>query len=381
MSDSTIGIAESVTEGHPDKVCDLISDAILDEILAQDPFGRCACEILLTRGLVLVAGEISTNARVELAEIVRRVVGNVGYTDAALGLDSEACAVVTAINGQSCELEDALEAGGANDQALVFGYACDDTDDLMPMPIWLAHRLSRRLADVRRDETLPYLRPDGKVQVAVSYEGGTPTGLESIVIAAQHDPDVDRDEMTSDLLAHVVEPLVPEALDLSSMRFAVNRPGPFVTGGAAADTGLTGRKVIVDSYGGAARHGGGALSGKDPSKIDRSAAYGARWIAKHIVARGLARRAEVQLSYAIGEREPTSFSVEMFGTGSSTSHEIEREVRRCFDLTPAGWIRDLDLRRPIYERTACYGHFGRSDVDLPWESIQRMARSGGEATG
>jgi S-adenosylmethionine synthetase len=364
--------AESVTEGHPDKVCDVISDAVLDEVLAQDPWGRCACEVLLTRGIVIVAGEISTAAVIDADDIGRGVISDVGYRSSAMGLDADACGVLSVLHNQSVELNDALDAGGANDQALVFGYAGDETAELMPMPIWLAHRLARRLADVRKDGRLPYLRPDGKVQVTIGYVNGRPATLERIVVAAQHDPDIDEGQLRADLHDHVVRPVVPATLDGAGLHLTVNSPGPFTVGGPAADTGLTGRKIVVDSYGGAAPHGGGALSGKDPSKIDRSAAYGARWIAKHVVGAGLARRCLVQLAYAIGVPDPVVFSIETDGTGALPESALETAVHECFKLTPRGFVADLDLRRPIYTRTASYGHFGRTDIDLSWERLDRV---------
>jgi S-adenosylmethionine synthetase len=369
--------AESVTEGHPDKVCDQISDAILDRLLALDPWGRCACEVLLTRGLIVIAGEISIGenagaALIDSAEIARGVVANAGYASPEMGLELDTCGVICALHDQTGELDHALDAGGANDQTLVFGFASDDNDDYMPMPIWLAQRLARQLAEVRKGGLLSYLRPDGKVQVSIGYVKDRPRTLERVVMAAQHEPGVAARQLREDLRRHVVEPLVPASLDTKDVHLTVNGPGPFTVGGAAADTGLTGRKIVVDTYGGAAPHGGGALSGKDPSKIDRSAAYGARWIAKHIVAAKLAPRALVQLAYAIGDPNPVAFSVETCGTGAVQQSALEKAVRDCFGLTPRDFVGDLDLRRPIYSPTAAYGHFGRSDIDLPWERLDRV---------
>ena len=377
VNEIALRTAESVTEGHPDKVCDQISDAILDRVLALDPWGRCACEVLLTRGLIVIAGEISIGenasvAKVDSDAIARGVVANAGYTTPEMGLELETCGVICSLHDQTDELDQPLDAGGANDQTLVFGFASDDNNACMPTPIWLAQRLARQLAEVRKDGLLSYLRPDGKVQVSIGYLKDRPRTLERVVIAAQHEPGVDARQLREDLRRHVVEPLVPAFLDTKDLRLTVNGPGPFTVGGAAADTGLTGRKIVVDTYGGAAPHGGGALSGKDPSKTDRSAAYGARWIAKHIVAAKLARRALVQLAYAIGEPNPVAFSVETCGTGAVQGFALEKAVRDCFELTPSAFVADLDLRRPIYSPTAVYGHFGRSDIDLPWERLERV---------
>ncbi len=381
--------SESVTEGHPDKMADQISDAVLDAILTDDPMARVACETLLTTGLVVVAGEITTTAYVEIPSLVREVIGSIGYTSSAMGFDGRTCGVSVSIGSQSPDIaqgvdtafevrsgtsgEDVLNGQGAGDQGMMFGYACDETDDLMPMPIWLAHRLSRRLAEVRKDGTLPYLRPDGKTQVTFEYEDGRPVRLDTVLVSTQHGPDVGiRDVIEPDLIDHVIRPVVPEAYAGDARRILINPTGRFELGGPHADAGLTGRKIIVDTYGGAARHGGGAFSGKDPSKVDRSAAYAARWVAKHVVASGAARRCEIQVAYAIGVAQPVSILVDTFGTESVDPGRIEAAVREVFDLRPAAIIRDLDLRRPIYRRTAAYGHFGRDDKELSWEHTTRL---------
>jgi S-adenosylmethionine synthetase len=381
--------SESVTEGHPDKMADQISDAVLDAVLAEDPRGRVACETLLTTGLVVVAGEISTSCYVDIPNLVRNVVCEIGYDSDAVGFNGRTCGVVVALDEQSPDIaqgvdlaqevragtsgEDILNAQGAGDQGMMFGYACDETPDLMPLPIWLAHRLAQRLAQVRRVGILPYLRPDGKTQVTVVYEGDRPVALDTVLISTQHATGVDTETLLlPDLREHVVHPLVPPNLDTEGMRILANPTGRFELGGPHADTGLTGRKIIVDTYGGMARHGGGAFSGKDPSKVDRSGAYAARWVAKHVVASGAARRCEIQVAYAIGVAHPVSLLVETFGTETVDPLRIERAVRELFDLRPASIVRDLDLRRPIYRRTAAYGHFGRADKEMTWEQTPRL---------
>ncbi len=377
--------SESVTEGHPDKLADQISDAVLDEILTDDPFGRVACETLVTTGLVVVAGEITTSTYVDIPAVVRKTVTDVGYTSSKIGFDGATCGVTVSIQEQSPDISagvehaleertgagsDGLDSQGAGDQGMMFGYACADNDDFMPMPIWLAHRLAQRLSEVRKAGVVPYLRPDGKIQVTLGYDNGKPRTLHTIVCSTQHRPDVDINTLLApDLLQHVIEPLVPHSLDTSDMKVLVNPTGVFEIGGPRADTGLTGRKIIIDSYGGMARHGGGAFSGKDPTKVDRSAAYACRYIAKNVVAAGLAERLEVHVAYAIGVARPVSVNVETFGTEKVAPERIESAIDQVFDLRPAAIIRDLDLRRPIYKNTASYGHFGRSDKDFTWERI------------
>ncbi|MBI3983517.1 MAG: methionine adenosyltransferase [Gemmatimonadetes bacterium] len=361
MSHSYILSSESVTEGHPDKIADQISDAVLDAILAADPRARVACETLVTTGLAMVAGEITTTAYVNVPDIVRGTVESIGYTDAAYGLDARTCAVVTAIDPQSPDIAQGVDTGGAGDQGMMFGYATDETPELMPMPIMLAHRLTRRLAETRKSGELPWLRPDGKSQVTVEYVDHRPVAVRAVVVSTQHAPTIGQQELEGTVKEHVIRPVLRTAdLDADRAKYFINPTGRFVVGGPQGDCGLTGRKIIVDTYGGAARHGGGAFSGKDPSKVDRSAAYAARWVAKHVVAADLARRCEVQLAYAIGVREPVSVMVETFGTGKVSERELERAIRATFDLTPAGIIGALDLRRPIYRATAAYGHFGRA---------------------
>ncbi len=382
--------SESVTEGHPDKMADQISDAVLDAILDSDPDGRVACETLLTTGLVAVAGEITTSSYVDIPRIVRDTVCDVGYDREEFGFDGHTCGVIVSIGEQSPDIDqgvshaletrakeahdaDRLSEQGAGDQGIMFGYACDETPDLMPMPIWLAHRLARRLSEVRRANVLPYLRPDGKTQVSIRYENGRPVRLETVLISTQHQPGLDLETLLKpDLVDHVVGPLLPRDLDTEGFRMLVNPTGRFELGGPRADAGLTGRKIIVDTYGGAARHGGGAFSGKDPSKVDRSAAYAARWVAKHVVASGAARRCELQVAYAIGVAHPVSLMVETFGTEAVDPLRIEAAISELFDLRPAAIIRDLDLRRPIYRRTAAYGHFGRSEKEFSWEATPRV---------
>jgi len=382
--------SESVTEGHPDKMADQISDAVLDAILADDPQGRVACETLLTTGLVVVAGEITTTAYVDIARLARQVVCEIGFDREELYFDGKTCGVLVSIDEQSPDIgqgvsaafevrtgtagEDALSSQGAGDQGMMFGYACDETPDLMPLPIWLAHRLSRRLAEVRKDGTLPYLGPDGKTQVSVRYEDGRPVELTTVLISTQHLHDVDLEtQLPADLTKHVINPTLPTDIDTSSCRILTNPTGRFELGGPHADTGLTGRKIIVDTYGGWARHGGGAFSGKDPSKVDRSGAYAARWVAKHVVASGAATRCEIQVAYAIGVARPVSVMIETFGTETVDPDRITTVVDGLFDLRPAAIIRDLDLRRPIYRQTAAYGHFGRSASEVPWEATPRVA--------
>jgi S-adenosylmethionine synthetase len=388
MSDRTLFTSESVTEGHPDKIADQVSDSVLDAILTQDPFARVACETLLTTGLCVVAGEITTNAIVDITAVARRTILDIGYDDGAKGFDGRNCAVLVSLDKQSPDIaggvdvalehrdgsggEDQMNALGAGDQGMMFGYACSDNDDFMPLPIWLAHRLSMRLSQVRRSGQVPYLRPDGKTQVTITYEGGRPVGVDTVLVSTQHEDGYDHETIQRDVTEHVIKPLLPSDLDTSSMRIYVNPSGKFVLGGPHADTGLTGRKIIVDTYGGMARHGGGAFSGKDPSKVDRSAAYAARWVAKHVVASGAAERCEVQVAYAIGVARPVSVLVETFGTERVDRQKIAKAVDALFDLRPAAIIRDLDLRRPIYQRTAAYGHFGRSDQGFTWEQTPRL---------
>ncbi len=389
MSDRTLFTSESVTEGHPDKIADQVSDSVLDAILTQDPAARVACETLLTTGLCVVAGEITTSAVVDISAIARRTILDIGYDDSAKGFDGKTCAVLVSLDKQSPDIangvdvshehrsgdggEDELNALGAGDQGMMFGYACDDNDDFMPVPIWLAHRFSMRLSQVRRSGQVPYLRPDGKTQVTIGYENGRPVAVETVLISTQHEDGYDsQTTIRNDLIEHVIKPMLPANLDTSSMRIYVNPSGKFVLGGPHADAGLTGRKIIVDTYGGMARHGGGAFSGKDPSKVDRSAAYAARWVAKHVVAAGAAQRCEVQVAYAIGVARPVSVLVETFGTERVDRSRIAKAVDALFDLRPAAIIRDLDLRRPIYQRTAAYGHFGRSDQGFAWEQTPRV---------
>ncbi len=378
--------SESVTEGHPDKVCDQISDAILDAILADDPHARVACETAATTGLVTVIGEITTKTFVDFPTVIRNTVKSIGYTDARYGFDYETCGVIVSIKEQSPDIaqgvDEALEHRegteldeaaliGAGDQGMMIGFACNETPEFMPLTISLAHRLARRLAQVRKDGTLPYLRPDGKTQVTVEYSYGQPKRVDTVVVSAQHDPYVEREQVAKDIRKHVVEPIIPRGLLDDRTRYFINPTGRFVIGGPMGDAGLTGRKIIVDTYGGMARHGGGAFSGKDPSKVDRSAAYAARYVAKNIVAAGLADRFEIQLSYAIGVAEPLSIMVETFGTGKVSDDLLLRLVREHFDLRPAAIIRHLDLRRPIYRQVAAYGHFGRDELGVPWERTDK----------
>jgi S-adenosylmethionine synthetase len=389
MSDRTLFTSESVTEGHPDKVADQVSDAVLDAILTQDPMARVACETLLTTGLCVVAGEISTSAYVDINNLARETITGIGYDDGAMGFDGRSCGILVTLDKQSPDIadgvdvafeqrsgvgeEDVLNSQGAGDQGMMFGYACSDNDDFMPLPIWLAHRLAMRLAQVRRSGLIPYLRPDGKTQVTVVYEDGKPVAIDTVLISTQHEDGVDSlTTIKHDVLEHVILPMLPDNLDATTMKVFVNPSGKFVLGGPHADTGLTGRKIIVDTYGGMARHGGGAFSGKDPSKVDRSGAYAARWVAKHVVASGAAERCEVQVAYAIGVARPVSVLVDTFGTERVDRATIAKAVDALFDLRPAAIIRDLDLRRPLYQRTAAYGHFGRSDQGFTWEQTSRV---------
>ena len=381
--------SESVTEGHPDKMCDQISDAILDALMEQDPMSRVACETSTTTGLVLVMGEITTKAYVDIQKIVRDTVREIGYTRGKFGFDADTCGVITAIDEQSSDIamgvdkaleakenkmsEEELDAIGAGDQGMMFGYASDETPELMPYPIALAHKLSRRLTEVRKNGTLPYLRPDGKTQVTVEYdEDGIPTRLDAVVLSTQHDPDVTQEQIHEDIKKYVFDAVIPEGMTDENTKFFINPTGRFVIGGPHGDSGLTGRKIIVDTYGGMARHGGGAFSGKDCTKVDRSAAYAARYVAKNIVAAGLAKKCEIQLSYAIGVAHPTSIMVDTFGTGKISEEKMVEMIRENFDLRPAGIIKMLDLRRPIYKQTAAYGHFVRTDIDLPWEKLDKV---------
>ena len=381
--------SESVTEGHPDKMADQVSDAVLDAILREDPNGRVACETLLTTGLCVVAGEITTEAYVDIPKLAREVINGIGYDNALYGFDGNTCGVIVSIDEQSPDIaqgvdkseevrsagaaEDYLETQGAGDQGMMFGYACDETPDLMPLPIWLAHRLSERLSEVRKAGVLPYLRPDGKTQVTVNYENGRPVSLSHVLISTQHQDGIDRDTVIRpDLIEQVIRPIIPAEFADDKYIVHVNPTGKFVIGGPHGDTGLTGRKIIVDTYGGMGRHGGGAFSGKDPSKVDRSAAYAARWVAKHVVASGAASRCEVQVAYAIGEAHPVSILVETFGTEKVENAKIVAAVHEVCDLRPAAIVRDLDLKRPIYQQTAAYGHFGRDRADFTWEHTSRL---------
>ncbi|RJE49030.1 MULTISPECIES: methionine adenosyltransferase [unclassified Dehalobacter] len=377
--------SESVTEGHPDKICDQISDAILDAVLRQDREARVACETSVTTGLVLVSGEITTHCYVDIPRVVRETIRQIGYTRAKYGFDADTCAVLTSIGEQSSDIalgvNKALEAKiseediseiGAGDQGMMFGYATNETETFMPVPIDLAHKLARRLAEIRKAEVLNYLRPDGKTQVTVEYEDGKPKRIDTIVISTQHHPEVSQEQIKNDLLEYVVRPVVPSEMLDENTRYYINPTGRFVIGGPQGDAGLTGRKIIVDTYGGMARHGGGAFSGKDPTKVDRSGAYAARYVAKNVVGAGLADRCEIQIAYAIGVAHPVSISVETFGTGKVSDDKIIALINETFDLRPAAIINTLDLRRPIYRQTAAYGHFGRNDLDLPWEKLDKV---------
>jgi S-adenosylmethionine synthetase len=389
LSIRTTFTSESVTEGHPDKMADQVSDAVLDALLDQDPMSRVACETLLTTGLAVIAGEVTTKATIDVSAIVRSVLCDIGYDDDRTGFNGHACGVLVSLDRQSPDIaqgvdrayelrtgsggEDIRNAQGAGDQGMMFGYACDETPDLMPLPIWLAHRLSQRLTQVRRLGSLPYLRPDGKTQVSIVYEGGRPVQVDTVLISTQHQPGIDIDTLLRpDLIQQVIEPLLPAELDTEGIEILINPTGRFELGGPHADTGLTGRKIIVDTYGGMARHGGGAFSGKDPSKVDRSAAYAARWVAKHVVASGAARRCEVQVAYAIGVAHPVSLLVETFDTETVDPAKIAGTVAELFDLRPAAIIEDLDLRRPIYRGTAAYGHFGRGEKEFTWEATPKV---------
>ena len=380
--------SESVTEGHPDKICDQISDAVLDALMEQDPNSRVACETAITTGLVLVMGEITTNAYVDIQKIVRETVDEIGYNRGKYGFDAYTCGVITAIDEQSADIamgvdkaleakenrmsDEEIEAIGAGDQGMMFGYASNETPELMPFPISLAHKLAKRLTDIRKDGTLPYLRPDGKTQVSVEYnEQGQPERLDAVVLSTQHNPEVTQEQIHEDIKKHVFDVILPQEMIDENTKFFINPTGRFVIGGPHGDSGLTGRKIIVDTYGGMARHGGGAFSGKDCTKVDRSAAYAARYVAKNIVAAGIADKCEIQLSYAIGVAQPTSIMIDTFGTGKIAEEKLVDIVRENFDLRPAGIIKMLDLRRPIYKQTAAYGHFGRTDIDLPWEKTDK----------
>ena len=389
MSRNWTFTSESVTEGHPDKVADQVSDAVLDAILAQDPHARVACETLVTTGLCLVSGEITTEAYVDIAETAREVIKGIGYTNADFGFDGKTCGVLVALDAQSPDIaqgvnkseevrartgSDDLDLQGAGDQGMMFGYACNETETLMPLPIHLAHRLAERLALVRKSSQIPYLRPDGKTQVTFDYEDGKPVRLKTVLISTQHDEGIDRDTVIRpDLIEQVIRPMIPAQFANDDYSIFINPTGKFVFGGPHADTGLTGRKIIVDTYGGMGRHGGGAFSGKDPSKVDRSAAYASRWVAKHVVASGAADRCEVQVAYAIGMAHPVSILVETFGTEKVAVETIEAAVRATFDLRPAAIVRDLQLKRPIYQQTAAYGHFGRELADFEWEKLSRLS--------
>ncbi len=376
--------SESVTEGHPDKICDQISDAVLDAILEQDPYGRVACETAVTTGMVMVMGEISTHCYVDIPKIAREVIREIGYDRAKYGFDCDTCGVITSIDEQSCDIAMGVDQGleakeedskeednGAGDQGMMFGYACDDTPELMPMPISLAHKLAKRLAEVRKNGTLPYLRPDGKTQVTIEYENDVPVAVETVVISNQHSPEVEMEQIREDIKKYVIDPIIPAELMNDSTKIYINPTGRFVIGGPQGDSGLTGRKIIVDTYGGMGRHGGGAFSGKDPTKVDRSAAYAARYVAQNIVAAKLAKRCEVQLAYAIGVAKPVSINVNTFGTGKVADEVLEQAVEQVFDLRPTQIIKTLDLRRPIYRKLAAYGHMGREDLGVNWEKTDR----------
>ncbi len=365
--------SESVTEGHPDKIADQISDAVLDAVMTQDPYGRVACETFVTTGLTLVGGEITTECYVDIPALVRNVIKEIGYTDATYGFDYLTCAILTTIDQQSPDIAIGVDKAGAGDQGMMFGFAVRETPELMPLPIMLAHRLVQRLAEVRKTGILPYLRPDGKSQVTVEYEDDKPIAVTTVVLSAQHDPDVSYEQLREEVIHHVIRPVLPENLyDEKRIKYLVNPTGRFVFGGPQADTGLTGRKVIVDTYGGYSRHGGGCFSGKDPTKVDRSASYAARWVAKNIVAAGLADKCEVNLAYAIGVAEPVSITIDTFGTEKIPNGEIVKLVQKNFDLTPAGIIETLELRKPIYRRTATYGHFGREEDGFTWERTDKV---------
>ena len=377
--------SESVTEGHPDKICDQISDAVLDSILEQDPNGRVACETTVTTGMVMVMGEISTSCYVDIPKIARQVIRDIGYDRAKFGFDCDTCGIITSIDEQSCDIAMGVDKGleaknanseeednGAGDQGMMFGFACDDTPELMPMPISLAHKLAKQLAKVRKDGTLDYLRPDGKTQVTIEYENEVPVAVETIVISNQHSPEVEMEQLRADIKKYVIDPIVPQELMTEQTKIFINPTGRFVIGGPQGDSGLTGRKIIVDTYGGMGRHGGGAFSGKDPTKVDRSAAYAARYVAKNIVAAKLAKKCEVQLAYAIGVAKPLSINVNTFGTGAVADEQLEKAVEKVFDLRPTAIINSLGLRRPIYRQLAAYGHMGREDLGVSWEKTDKV---------
>ncbi len=389
MEEKILFTSESVTEGHPDKVCDAVSDAVLDALMAQDPMSRVACETCTTTGLVMVMGEITTKANIDVAKIVRETVAEIGYTDAAYGFDANTCAVMVTLDEQSSDIamgvdkaleakentmsEDEIEAIGAGDQGMMFGFASNETEEYMPYPIAMAHKLSKRLTEVRKNGTLKYLRPDGKTQVTVEYnDEGQPMRIETVLLSTQHDPDVTQEQIKADIRKYVFDEIIPADMVDEDTKYFVNPTGRFVIGGPHGDSGLTGRKIIVDTYGGYARHGGGAFSGKDCTKVDRSAAYAARYVAKNIVAAGLADKCEIQLSYAIGVAKPTSVRIDTFGTGKLSDRKLTEIIKENFDLRPAGIIKMLDLRRPIYKQTSSYGHFGRNDLDLPWEKLDKV---------
>ena len=381
-----LSTSESVTEGHPDKICDQISDAVLDAIIAQDPTARVACETTVTTGMVMIMGEISTNCYVDIPKVARETIREIGYDRAKYGFDCDTCSVMTTIDEQSNDIamgvdealesregqKDDIEAVGAGDQGMMFGFATNETEEFMPAPIAMAHRLSRRLTEVRKNGTLPYLRPDGKTQVTVEYEDNKPVRIDAIVISTQHGPEVSQEQIREDLMEHVIKAVIPAELLDGETKYYINPTGRFVIGGPQGDSGLTGRKIIVDTYGGYGRHGGGAFSGKDPTKVDRSAAYAARWVAKNLVAAGIADKLEIQLAYAIGVAKPVSIVVDTFGTGRISDDKIVEIVEKIFDLRPGAIIKDLELRRPIYRQTAAYGHFGRTDIDAPWEKLNKV---------
>jgi S-adenosylmethionine synthetase len=369
----TLFTSESVTEGHPDKIADQISDAVLDEVMTCDPFGRVACETFVTTGMALVGGEITTECYVDIPSVVRNVIKDIGYTSANYGYDYNTCSVITTIDQQSSDIAMGVDRSGAGDQGMMFGYAVDETPELMPLPIMLSHQITRKLASIRKSKELSYLRPDGKSQVTVQYENGKPIFIKTVVVSTQHDPDISHEQIQADVIKQVIEAVLPKELyDPAKITYHINPTGRFVIGGPQGDAGLTGRKIIVDTYGGSAPHGGGCFSGKDPTKVDRSAAYAARWVAKNIVAAGLASKCEIQVAYAIGVVEPVSIMVNSFGTGKISDNELENKIKKVFDLTPGGIIESLDLRRPVYKRTAAYGHFGREEEGFTWEQTNKV---------